>query len=663
MDRREQNTGRDAGGWFVTPPDRVKVVRVRPGLTIGETESGELSYDRAHAQLELGIENGSLLIRALGDFQLELGDGTDGRTKSLTFNQSVAISLPHNNLRINTQIGRRFTPSGRPVEVDMVYSPSDEAVTEAPPDSINRAMQAEGAITRSQGAGVRSGASPENTRPNLADLSRPENLSARSMMPRKALGALAVAVFALVLGVVVYYSSTSTMPAVEIDEALLTQGAEVTEPSGTRPGQLGAERPDSRMPSVSTVAPSVETTDEAGGVTPDVGGVVRSPEEIPLIDGARAAQTQNARVAVESPSQELAASETSPLGELPSAPDEASDVVADAGDRVRSAQETGVADAAREEEGQKALDDLAVELPVQELATSATNRFAELPSVPDEASDLALDPDATSSTDEIQPTVTDTEESLEVPADVATVSPQEVAASETEFPSARLEQIPVPQASNETSVERVETEQDRGQPIDLQRDLLAADEALAEGRLISPEDTSALALYSRVLSYDPESQGALKGIASVRQQLINRAFAELAAGEWDLVPATLDAAEKAGATGGIVADLRGEASYQMRLARAQAGQFDDLYPSQQLDAIEQEMPRLSRWRSAGYREVEIEFTVTVGGTVSDLQILGNPPPRLADTIGRAVETWRFEPVLERGRPMPVRTRVLIEVGS
>jgi hypothetical protein len=98
----------------------------------------------------------------------------------------------------------------------------------------------------------------------------------------------------------------------------------------------------------------------------------------------------------------------------------------------------------------------------------------------------------------------------------------------------------------------------------LQRDLQAADLALAQGRLTTPPESSAATLYNRVLAEDPRSPEATRGLQSVRQALINRALAALAAGRLDDAQRTLEAAAEVGADPGLVADLSAEVAFRQR---------------------------------------------------------------------------------------------------
>jgi protein TonB len=56
--------------------------------------------------------------------------------------------------------------------------------------------------------------------------------------------------------------------------------------------------------------------------------------------------------------------------------------------------------------------------------------------------------------------------------------------------------------------------------------------------------------------------------------------------------------------------------------------------------------------------VELEFTVNANGTVTNIEVLSSKP---GDTFNQAamdaVKKWRFEPVIENGRPVEKRTAV------
>jgi TonB family protein len=247
---------------------------------------------------------------------------------------------------------------------------------------------------------------------------------------------------------------------------------------------------------------------------------------------------------------------------------------------------------------------------------------------------------------EQQPATAQTNESVE-PVDLAEEPVKRgtaIGSQPTEPAAAVARRAPAPMRESSAQLAR-------------ERDLLAAELALVRDQLIAPRETSAFALFSRVLQRYPDSPEAQLGLQAVREKLINRTFAQLAEGAWIDAAATLEAAEEAGADPQLVIDLRNEVDYRLQLAEAEAGRFETLYPSEQLVVISREVPALRRG------SVEVEFTVTGQGDVRDIEILGNPPRRSANAVRRAVADWRFEPVLESGRPLPVRTRMSVGEGS
>ena len=202
-------------------------------------------------------------------------------------------------------------------------------------------------------------------------------------------------------------------------------------------------------------------------------------------------------------------------------------------------------------------------------------------------------------------------------------------------------------------------EQERAQTarVMYERDLLAAELALAQGRLTQPPQDNAHTLFKQLVASNPESTEARRGFQAVGAALVNRAFAELAAKRWSDARATLEAAAEAGASASLTDDLSSEVAYQQRLADAEAGRFAALYPAAELVALNRTMPGLRRYAPDEIDKVQIEFTISAAGRVQDIEVLGGPSERLERVVRQAVTDWRFEPVLSGTRPIPVRTRV------
>jgi TonB family protein len=190
--------------------------------------------------------------------------------------------------------------------------------------------------------------------------------------------------------------------------------------------------------------------------------------------------------------------------------------------------------------------------------------------------------------------------------------------------------------------------------------LTAAAEALQADRLMPPAESNAFELYQQVLSVDAESSAARRGLELIRGGLLDRARTLLSSDDMTATRTHLDAALQAGADPVIIAELRGEADYRQRLLDAQAGKFDSLYPISQLVPVRQTAPSYPRTAPPGTSgSVDLHLTVTETGDVRDVEVVGTPREYFQRAAVQAVRSWRFEPVIERGRPIPVRVAVRV----
>jgi TonB family protein len=198
------------------------------------------------------------------------------------------------------------------------------------------------------------------------------------------------------------------------------------------------------------------------------------------------------------------------------------------------------------------------------------------------------------------------------------------------------------------------------QGLDIKNDLLAAAEALQADRLMAPDEPNAFAIYSKVLEQEPGSEAALRGLQLVRNGLLERARTMLAAEDMQATNKHLEAATLAGADAAAVAELRDESAYRQRLIDARAGRFDSLYPISQIKPVRQSPPAYPRSAPVGASAtVNLHLTVSETGEVRDVEAINDAPPAFARAAVKAVKRWRFEPVIERGRPIPVRVAVKV----
>jgi protein TonB len=216
-----------------------------------------------------------------------------------------------------------------------------------------------------------------------------------------------------------------------------------------------------------------------------------------------------------------------------------------------------------------------------------------------------------------------------------------------------------PQASGLTEVQSA-LRRTRGASGDgsAQSDLARASQALEADRLVPPAEPNAFDLFSAVLARDPASEAARRGLDLVRAALVERVRTQIAKGDIAGIQAALIAARTAAVDPGVLAELEPLARHAVRLAKARAGEFDDIRPIGTLAVVRQVAPDYPRSAASRGLEgwVEVEFTVTETGEVRDALVRESSASVFDNAAVSAVNRWRFEPVLEEGQAVPVRTR-------
>lgn len=218
-----------------------------------------------------------------------------------------------------------------------------------------------------------------------------------------------------------------------------------------------------------------------------------------------------------------------------------------------------------------------------------------------------------------------------------------------------------PEASDIQMLEQVQqTVQQQNKDRQIQERLELAAQALQADMLMPPAEPNAFSIYQEVLTTTPDSEAAQRGLELVRSGLLDRARTLMASNNMAATVANLDAAERAGASADTIAQLRDQAQYRQRLLDAEAGRFDKLYSLADLVAIERDPPAFPRNAPPGVSgEVDLHLTVTPTGSVRDIEALGNPRDYFERAAIQAVRNWRFEPLVEDGRPVPVRVAVRV----
>lgn len=198
----------------------------------------------------------------------------------------------------------------------------------------------------------------------------------------------------------------------------------------------------------------------------------------------------------------------------------------------------------------------------------------------------------------------------------------------------------------------------------VKEELLAAARAMQEGHLLgthSPTGIGAMDHYQSVLKRDPSSAAAKSGVQLVISGLLDQAWALSREGRLSEAKIVVAQAAEAGASSIELAEVNNELEFLERRAKARAGEFDDVLPIRSLVARRQNPPDLPRNVGAGW--IELLFTVTEDGAVEDVVVVDSSTNALRGPAIAAVKKWRFEPYLDNGRPLPVRSGVRFSFQS
>ncbi len=598
--------------WYVTAGNGDAVVRVFPGMSLGETDTGELSLDGDDAMLSLSIDsNDSLVVNVVSGGELEAEDGEFCEKHHLALDSPGLIRLPNNILRFDRGIlneARTDAPS-LPCAVWRTAEAENRTPETSSIDTAQLPLAAEIIVPETN--------APESSAPGPDE---PQSISSTTEPPilrevptktasshKQSMSSFAAAALVGLVCVGIWLVYSGIPSSITLDQqAPVARQIEAVE--GSRP------------PAVQT---TVQTTVEEAPtvVPPDRDQIFTKSKSTP-------APELIATPAIETPALETPAFETP-------------------------------ATAARETPATSGPDTSATAA-LESPATSPSERTVVIAIPPNEpvAETIASTPAIAAAKPLSQNRPTPEVAERTAPRNTSSAPSTRNPVSRREVAGAGP--APTSEAAAEAELRR-EQEQAQMALVIYERDLLAAELALAQGRLTQPPEDNAYSLYKKLVASNPESSDARRGFQALGAALVNRAFAELAAKRWGDARATLAAAAEAGASPNLVADLSGEVAYQQRLADAEAGRFAALYPAAELVALKRTTPRLRRYAPDGIDMVQIEFTVSVAGNVQDIEVLGGPPQRLERIVRQAVTDWRFEPVLSGTRPIPVRTRVGLEI--
>jgi TonB family protein len=564
-------TLQDSPAWYLFAGSGM--VRVRPGMRLGETLGGELTLGAIQAQIELNVnEDGSLLLRAIGNVELESADGRRGSSARLSRHRRGVLRLPNNLIHIDPE--------------------------------FLRAEQASAVL--------------------VAVLPRRAAAKPRNPDPRR------VAAFADAL----VEATTKAARAVPVRAPVHTKGghdAPMHAASGAQPEPDAQEHDPTPEP-----GPSAEQAfDRAIGSYLERPRRRRSP--FPLVT-AVILLTGTVLVLLDP----TLLDRVKRLSETPSPhPDSLASASASASASAQA--QLSVPLSAEDAEATEVIEPTETLDPLEgELEPPAEPSAAPASAEPSSAPILVA-------ASRIEPIVLPAVERRLPPP----VAPPVAETAPTPAAEVRRRVDPSVAAELDSAVARL---RELAAATSLRRDLVAANLALTQGRLVLPAEDSAYVLYTRVLAQDPQSPAAIRGLQSIRQELVNRTLALLASDALDDARRSLETATEVGVDRQLVTDLHFEIDYRQRLIDARAGRFETLYPLDDLVAIDKEPPRLPPLRNAA-GPVDVEFTVSTSGAVTDVVVLGSPRENVKRAVLKSVADWRFVPVLADGRPVPVRSSV------
>jgi len=214
-----------------------------------------------------------------------------------------------------------------------------------------------------------------------------------------------------------------------------------------------------------------------------------------------------------------------------------------------------------------------------------------------------------------------------------------LAAVQREIAAARTEQHPPPQS-------------DQTRLLDLARS------KLAQGSVIEPENDNALYYLNQLRASDPQNVALPQLSKSIQTQILEQARSALSAGQSGQAETLLQLASVLGPCAEL--DALNDRLHTTKLFAAGAPKEvaeASLTRTRKLD-IDYPQDALER-RIEG--TVEIGFTVTAKGAVSDIKVLDANPSGVFDKAAtNAVARLRYQPVVEDGKPVAVTTKILVK---
>jgi periplasmic protein TonB len=183
-----------------------------------------------------------------------------------------------------------------------------------------------------------------------------------------------------------------------------------------------------------------------------------------------------------------------------------------------------------------------------------------------------------------------------------------------------------------------------------------AQSRLAQGKLIEPDNDSALFYFNQLRAADPKNSALGQLAGAVQAQILDRGRAALDAGDMEKSEAMAQMAATIGSSSDL--DAFNERLHQRKVARGDLPQVAEQTLTR-INKLDVQYPERALQTSVeGW--VELGFTVGADGTVTNVKVLNAAPPKVFDaSASKAVSHLRYKPVLQNGKPGAVGTQVRI----
>lgn len=204
-------------------------------------------------------------------------------------------------------------------------------------------------------------------------------------------------------------------------------------------------------------------------------------------------------------------------------------------------------------------------------------------------------------------------------------------------------------------LEQVRIEQSAAAFATLSREF---EDRVRERRLLEPQADSARAIYFRMREADPQNPITLAARDTLGDRFLAESQAALARADLPRAERWVAEAEALGLSGLAITNARRD----IATVRARTERATEVVNASQLTRVRMVEPRYPADAQAGGQEgwVDLEFTVTPAGAVSEVKVVKASPAGVFDEAAvDAIARWRFKPVERNGVAIPQRARLRI----